>query len=190
MRAALYSRVSKDEGNVARQVDETRAFAKARGWKIVAEESDKASGAKEDRAGLARVMKLARARKCDVIVVQALDRFARSIKHFVRDYRGTGSSRRRVRLHVARFRPRPRPMGRFAVTMMAAVAELERNMIRERILSGLAKARRDGKRLGRPVAGVSPLKLRKLVDRKTPVRAIARELGISRTAVVHAIESL
>lgn len=189
MRAALYSRVSKDEGNVARQVDETRAFAKARGWKIVAEESDKASGAKEDRAGLTRVLKLARARKCDVIVVQALDRFARSIKHFVltiAELEALGVAF----VSTSQGFDLTTPMGRFAVTMMAAVAELERNMIRERILSGLAKARRDGKRLGKPVAGVSPLKLRKLVDRKTPVRAIARELGISRTAVVHAIESL
>ena len=81
MRAAVYTRVSKEEGDLGRQQDETRAFAKARGWQVVAEESDKMSGATDKRPGLDRVMKMARARKCDVIVVQALDRFARSENH-------------------------------------------------------------------------------------------------------------
>ncbi len=74
MKAAIYTRVSTGEQNVQRQVDEARSFVTARKWSVVAEESDKLSGANDRQPGLERVMKLARARKCDVIVVQAVER--------------------------------------------------------------------------------------------------------------------
>lgn len=189
MRAAIYTRVSKEEGDLGRQQDETRAFAKARGWSVVAEESDKMSGASDKRPGLERVMKMARARKCDVIVVQALDRFARSIRHFVvsvAELEALGVAF----VSTSQGFDMTTPMGKFTMTIFAAVAELERAMIRERIMSGLAKARREGKRLGRRPLMLSPLALRKYTAKKMPVRAIARKLGVSRTAVLTALKAL
>jgi DNA invertase Pin-like site-specific DNA recombinase len=143
MNAALYSRVSTTDQNAKRQVDEMRAFVKARKWTVVAAETDAMSGAKDKRPGLDRVMALARARKCDVIVVQALDRFARSIRHFVvtiAELEALGVAF----VSTSQGFDMTTPQGKFAVTILAAVAELEREMIRERVRSGIPALPKQG----------------------------------------------
>jgi len=186
-RAALYSRVSTTDQNAKRQVDEMRQFVEARGWRVVAEETDAMSGAKDKRPGLDRVMAMARARKCDVIVVQALDRFTRSIRHFVvtiAELEALGVAF----VSTSQGFDSTTPMGKFAMTILASVAELERAMIRERILSGMAKARRDGKRVGRAPKVVELAKLRKLVAANTSIWEMSRQLKCSRTAVRFALK--
>jgi putative DNA-invertase from lambdoid prophage Rac len=189
LRAALYSRVSTTDQNAKRQVDEMRAFVKARKWTVAAEETDAMSGSKDRRPGLDRVMKMARARKCDVIVVQALDRFARSIRHFVltvAELEALGVAF----VSTSQGFDMTTPMGKFAMTILASVAELEREMIRERVRSGMARAKREGKRIGRPVTAISPLKLRRLRDAKTSIWGMSRHFKVSRTAIRTALKSL
>lgn len=181
-RAALYSRVSTTDQNAKRQMDEMRAFVAARKWTVVATETDAMSGAKDRRPGLDRVMAMARARKCDVIVVQALDRFARSIRHFVvtiAELEAVGVAF----VSTSQGFDMTTPMGKFAMTILASVAELEREMIRERVRSGMARARREGKQIGRAPKVVELAKLRKLVAAKASIWEMSRELGVSRTAI-------
>jgi len=82
------------------------------------------------------------------------------------------------------------PTGRLQAHMLSAFAEFERSLIRERILSGLAKAKRAGKRLGRkPAVTVDPARLRRLVQAKTSLWEMSRQLDCSRTAVRTALKA-
>lgn len=190
MKAAIYTRVSDPrKQDVARQTDEARAFCVARDWTVVVEETDGMSGAKDNRPGLERIMKLARGRKIDVIVVQAVDRFGRSMKHFVTtiaELEALGVAF----VSTSQGFDMTTPMGKFAVSILALVAELERSFLIERVRSGIERARRQGKQIGRPRVQVPPLKLRKLIAAGTSQWEMSRQLGCSRTAVLHAIERL
>lgn len=180
MRAALYARVSTKDQNLKRQTDEMRAFAKARGWEVVVEETDKLSGTKDDRPGLARVMKLAKARKIDVVIVQSLDRFGRSVKHLVTtlaDLEALGVQF----VSVSQGFDTTTPTGRLQMQMLAAFAEFERTLLVERVLSGLARARREGKTLGRPQTAVDSARVKRLRKQGSSWTDIAEVLQVPRT---------
>jgi DNA invertase Pin-like site-specific DNA recombinase len=191
MRAAIYTRVSDPKKQDAgRQTDESRQFCAARKWTVVVEESDGMSGAKDKRPGLERVMKLARGRKIDVVVVQAVDRFGRSMRHFVNtiaelDALGVAF------VSTSQGFDMTTPMGKYIVSSLALVAELERSFLVERIRSGLARARREGKQIGRqPRVPVDVAKLRRLTKAGASLWERSRQLGVSRNAVRTALKSL
>jgi len=186
---ALYSRVSTTEQETQLQTDEIRAFVAARGWTVVAQETDNASGAKDKRPGLDRVMKLAKARKIDVVVVQSLDRFARSLKHLVTALDELHELRVQF-VSTSEGFDLTTASGRAMYGMIGVMAEFERAMIRERVTTGLAKARREGKTLGRPGVKPDAKKLEHLVQARVSERAMAKALGCSRTAVRTAIRAL
>lgn len=190
MRAAIYTRVSDPKKQDARrQADEAREFCKRRGWTVAVVETDGMSGARDKRPGLERVMRLARGRKIDVIVVQAVDRFGRSMKHFVNaiaELEALGVAF----VSTSQDFDMTTPMGKFAVSAMALVAELERSFLIERIKSGLERARREGKQIGRvPRVPVDMAKLRRMVG-KTSLWEMSRRLGVSRNAVRTALAKI
>src|SRR5215471_16944520 len=150
-RAALYMRVStKGHGQTTEtQAVALRDYAAHRGFEIVQEYRDEGvSGAKDRRPALDRLMKDARARKFDVVVVARFDRFARSVSHLLRaleEFNHLGIDF----VSLSEAVDTATPMGKMIFTVLGAVAELERNIIKERIHAGLHRARREGKQLGR-----------------------------------------
>src|SRR5215207_8537926 len=160
-RAALYMRVS-TKGHS--QTTETQALALReyvghRGFEIVHEYRDEGiSGSKDSRPALDRLMKDARARKFDVVIVARFDRFARSVSHLLRaleefSYLGVDFVSLSESVDTAT------PMGKMIFTVLGAVAELERNLIKERVQMGISRARKQGKQFGRPRVEIDPLQV-------------------------------
>jgi DNA invertase Pin-like site-specific DNA recombinase len=147
-KCALYARVSTVEQRVQSQVYDLRQLAQQRGFEVVAEYIDEGiSGTKARRPGLDALMTDARKRKFSVVLVAAFDRMARSTKHFLQvidefDSLGIEFVSRRENVDTSG------PMGRLFLTLIGSIAELESELIRERIRAGMRRRRLEGYRLG------------------------------------------
>jgi DNA invertase Pin-like site-specific DNA recombinase len=187
MRCVIYGRVSTSDQSTAMQVSALREYITRRGWEPAAEYIDEGiSGSRERRPALNRLMADARRRSFDAVAVFRFDRFARSVSHLARaldEFRALGIAF--VSLHEAI--DTSTPMGRAMFHIAGAFAELEREIIRERVKAGLANAKRRGRRLGRPRAVVDLWKLRQAIAHGLSARAIARDLGVSPTTVLGAL---
>jgi DNA invertase Pin-like site-specific DNA recombinase len=178
-RAAIYARVSTHNGqNPEMQLDELRAYCKRRGWDVAGEFVDKGiSGAKEHRPALDRMLSLCRKRSMDAVVVYRYDRFARSLRQLVNaleEFRALDVDF--VSLHEGV--DTSTPNGRLVFGIFASIAEFERELIRDRVRSGLAAARSKGKRLGRPRVAVDIAKIKCLRAEGASWPTIAEKLGI------------
>src|SRR3989441_3530925 len=178
-RVACYLRVSTNEQTVENQRNDLRAYCTARGWDNVTEYSDSGiSGTRERRPGLDRLLSDVNARRLDVVVVAAFDRFGRSVRHLVE----TLELFRHLDVEFISLREQidtGSPLGQAVFTIIAAIAQLERSLIVERVKAGLRRARAEGKRLGRPRLKVDERELRIVVNQKLPVRAASKLLGVS-----------
>jgi DNA invertase Pin-like site-specific DNA recombinase len=184
-RAALYTRVSTLDQHPETQLLDLRQMAAQRGYEIVAEFTDKISGAKAKRPGLDQMMSAARRGRFDVVLVWASDRIARSVKHFL----DVLDELNRIGVEYASFREQidtGGPLGRAIVVIIGAIAELERSLVVERVRAGMRRARLDGQHIGR-----RPLELDRaaiLRDRQhgQSLGQIAKAHNISR-ATVHRV---
>src|SRR2546425_8292206 len=177
-RVACYLRVSTSEQTVENQRNDLRAYCAARGWDNVTEYSDTASGTRERRLGLDHLLTDVKARRVDVVVVAAFDRFGRSVRHLVE----TLELFRHLDVEFISLREQidtGSPLGQAIFTIIAAIAQLERSLIVERVKAGLRRARSEGKKLGRPRLTVDERQLRIVVNQKLPVRAASKLLGVS-----------
>lgn len=191
LRAAIYARVSTNNGqNPEMQLEELRTFCAGRGWQIVGEYVDKGvSGAKEHRPDLHRLLTTCRRRAVDVVVVYRYDRFARSLRQLINaleEFRALGIEF--VSLHEGI--DTSTPNGRLIFGIFASIAEFERELIRDRVRSGIAAARAHGKRLGRPRVFVSATKIATLRDRGLSWSEITAETGISKGTAQRALATL
>ena len=187
-RAALYMRVStKGHGQTTEtQAVALREYAAHRGFEIVEEYRDEGiSGSKDSRPALDHLMKDARARKFDVVIVARFDRFARSVSHLLRALEEFGHLGVDF-VSLSESIDTSTPMGKMIFTVLGAVAELERNLIKERVHMGISKARKEGKQLGRPKRIFDREKARTLLQTMS-VREAARQLGVSRGVVERAL---
>jgi DNA invertase Pin-like site-specific DNA recombinase len=184
-RIGLYARVStKQHGqNPETQLMPLRDFAAARGFVIVEEYVDVGiSGAKASRPQLDRMMADARKRRFDGICVARFDRFARSVKHLVtalEEFNALGVDFISLNESI----DTSTPMGKMVFTILGAVAELERSLIRERVQAGVDRARRQGKRLGRPKRIVDRDKVCALYAQHRSVRKVAQLTGVGKDKV-------
>jgi DNA invertase Pin-like site-specific DNA recombinase len=147
-RAALYLRVSTLDQHPETQIYDLRQMADQRGWQIVEEYTDRVSGAKARRPGLDRLMSDARHGRFDVVLVWASDRLARSVKHFLEVL----DELSRINVEFLSFRENldtGGPLGRAFIVIISAIAELERNLIIERVRAGMRRARLEGRHIGR-----------------------------------------
>ncbi len=177
-RVGCYLRVSTSEQTVENQRNDLRAYCAARGWNNVIEYSDTASGTRERRPGLDHLMSEVKSRRVDVVVVAAFDRLGRSVRHLVE----TLELLRHLDVEFISLREQidtGSPLGQAVFTIIAAIAQLERSLIVERVRAGLRRARAEGKRLGRPRLKVDERQLRIVASQKLPVRAAAKALGVS-----------
>ena len=183
-RAALYMRIStKGHGQTTdTQALALRDYAANRGFEIIEEYRDEGiSGSKDSRPALDRLMKDSRARKFDVVIVARFDRFARSVSHLLRaleEFSHLGIDF----VSLSESIDTSTPMGKMIFTVLGAVAELERNLIKERVHMGISRARKQGKRLGRPKRIFDREKACEMLQLMS-VREIARQLGVSRGVV-------
>jgi DNA invertase Pin-like site-specific DNA recombinase len=147
-RAAFYLRVSTVDQHPETQLLDLRQMAAQRGYEIVHEYTDRISGAKARRPGLDDLMRDARRGLFDVVLVWASDRIARSTKHFLEVL----DELNRLKIEYVSFRENidtGGPLGRAIVVIIGAIAELERNLIIERVRAGMRRARLEGQHIGR-----------------------------------------
>jgi DNA invertase Pin-like site-specific DNA recombinase len=181
MRVAIYARVSTTNHgqNVSMQTRELREYCQRRAWEIEGEYVDAGvSGAKERRPQLDALLIACRKRCVDAVVVYRYDRFARSLRQLVNaleEFRSLGIEF--ISLHEGV--DTSTPNGRLVFGIFASIAEFERELIRDRVKSGIAAARSKGKRLGRPMVRVDAARIAALRDSGATWRTITRELGIS-----------
>lgn len=158
MKTALYHRVSKLDQDLTLARDELRAVATARGLEVTLDVEETGSGARNDRPGLARVLDAARRGQVRAVVVWKLDRFGRSaldVLTNIRTLRDAGC-RFIVTSQGLDVRPDGEAVSSLLLSILAGVAEFERELIVERTRLGVEKARRAGKRIGRPISASAP----------------------------------
>ncbi len=185
-RAAIYARVSTDGQSTENQLRELRTVAERAGWVIVHEYVDNGvSGAKgrDQRPQYDALCKAATRRECDVIMAWSVDRLGRSLQHlvsFLDEIHATGVD---LYLHVQGI-DTTTPAGKAMFQMCGVFAEFERAMIQERVKAGLARARANGKVLGRPRVPASVERSIMKARRKgTGIRKIARQLNVGVSVV-------
>jgi len=188
-KVALYARVSTINQNTDSQLVDLRKYADQRAFDIVEEYVDEGiSGTRDSRPALNRLMADAKRRKFDVIAVWRFDRFARSTKHLVtalEEFRHLGISFVSYQENL----DLGSPMGEAMFTIIAAISKLERDIIAERVKSGLRRAKSQGTRLGRPRASVDVDRVVTLQGEGLSIRSIAAELGVSRGAVERCLKN-
>jgi DNA invertase Pin-like site-specific DNA recombinase len=180
---ALYARVSTTGQAAENQLLVLRAFATARGWAVTEFVDSGQSGTKERRPALDAMLAAIRARKVDVLACVKLDRLARSVHHLVgmvREFEALG-----VDLVVLdQAIDTTTPSGRLLFHVLASVAEFERDLIRDRVMAGLKRARSQGKRLGPPRVEVDLPRAQALLAEGQSLRAVSKTMGI-KLATLH-----
>lgn len=149
MKAAIYARVSTFDQEPENQLEELRRYATARGWEVKEYVDHGVSGAKERRPALDTMLADAKRRRFDVMVCWRLDRLGRNLKHLITlldDVQALGIAF----VSLAEGIDATTPAGRLQLHILGAIAEFERGRIQERVMAGLARAKAQGKRLGRP----------------------------------------
>jgi DNA invertase Pin-like site-specific DNA recombinase len=190
MQVALYARVSThDQQTLPMQLKAMRDYAKKRGWKIKHEIQEIGSGAKT-RPKREELLKEARRRQVDAIIVWRLDRWGRSVSDLIgtiRELTDTGVGF----VSLTEAFDLTTPAGKALSGMLAVFAEFERDILRERVKAGIAHSRSQGKAHGRPAtASLKTDQIMKLKKKGMNNSEIARKLRIGRTSVIRALNTL
>ena len=187
MRAVIYSRVSTLKQSTENQTLELREVCKRNNWSVVREIADNGiSGSKgrSDRAGFDELHKMISRKEADIVVVWSIDRLGRSITDLVAFMAELEAKKMDFYSHIQAIDSRT-AAGRLSFAIFGAIAEFERCIIRERVMAGLARAKSEGKKLGRPTnvnvnTGVAVKLLR---EKGASIHSIAKQLriGVSTT---------
>ncbi len=182
-RIAVYARVSTTDQSTGSQLLDLRKYVSDRGWQIYREFVDEGiSGTKDSRPALDQLMDDARKRRFDVVFVWRFDRFARSTRHLINaleEFKNLGIDFVSYQENI----DTSSPLGSAIFTIISAVAQLERDIIAERVKAGLRRAKENGKKLGRPRTSIDGEKVHRLRSQGLSHRAIAAQLGISHSTV-------
>ena len=183
MRVGLYFRVSTTDQDPESQGREVRAFVEARGWEVAETYQDLGvSGARASRPALDRLLKDAWHGRFQAVVVWDLSRMARSTLHALQLLQQFEQVRVRL-IAVKQTFDTDTPLGKAFFTLAAMFAELERSILIERVRAGMARARAEGKRIGRPVRRIDNEKLLRLRAQGHSIRRIARELAVPSSTI-------
>jgi DNA invertase Pin-like site-specific DNA recombinase len=187
-RATLYCRVSTADQSCARQQRDLTAFAARAGYEVVGTFKETGSGVKLDRVERRKVMALAQARLIDAVLVTELSRWGRSTTDLLATLKELEARRVSVIALNGMAFDLTTPHGRMIATVLAGIAEFERELIQERIRSGIVAAKARGKRLGRqpgqrPKSDRLAPKVLALIAQGRSYRLVGREVGLSKNTV-------
>lgn len=180
-RVAIYARVSTLEKgqDPETQLLQLREFVRRRGFEIIGEFVDYASGKTEQREQYKAMLGLVRKRQIEVVLVWRYDRFARSTQALVNalnEFRSLGVDFISYQENI----DTTTPQGELIFSIMASLAQFESALISERVKAGMARAKAQGKRISRPrLNGNLQQKIKKLYEDKTSIKQISKQLGIS-----------
>ncbi|VGO17076.1 DNA-invertase hin [Pontiella desulfatans] len=188
---AIYARTSTSDGkqNVETQLSLLRQYCSQRGFEIHKEYVDQMSGSSDKRPEYLALLADAKKRHFSAVIVYRFDRFARSTKMLIEgleefDHLGIDFISYSENIDTSS------PMGKCMFQIISAFAELEKSVIRERVMSGLDRARKEGKTLGRPRVGFDVSKALKLREEGLGVRRIAKQLGVSYGTVYRTLKDI
>ena len=194
MRAALYARVSTADQHNAIQIRELTDYVERRGWELAGVYQDTISGAKANRPGLDLLMADARQRRFDAVLVWKLDRFGRSLVHCVSGIQELSSlDIRFIATSQGVDTDESNPASKLLLHILAAVAQFERELIRERVSAGIrnakAKGTKSGKAIGRPRRVFDRGEILRLRQDGHSLAQIARRMNVGVGTVARALES-
>ncbi len=186
-RVAIYARVSTGDQSCDRQIAELGDYAARAGYEVVGVFKETGTGARSDRTERNQVISLARKRQIDLVLVSELSRWGRStpdLRSTVQDLANRGVALRALNgpdfdITTAQ--------GKLLLNLLASISEFERDLLRERIKSGMAHARSKGTKTGRAIGRPSfdrSVAVQRLLSQGMSVRGVAAELGISKTTVM------
>jgi DNA invertase Pin-like site-specific DNA recombinase len=184
MRAAIYARVSTLDQEPENQLAELRQYVEARGWNAVEYVDHGVSGAKDSRPALDAMLRDAKRRRVDVVLVWRLDRLGRNLKHLI-SLLDDLQALKVAFVSLNEGIDATTPAGRLQLHILGALAEFERGRIQERVRAGLARAKAQGRRLGRPRATAAPDGL----PAGLTVRAAAAAWGVSKSTAARRINA-
>ena len=186
-RVGLYARVSTLDQSTESQLLDLRRYVSDRGWEIFREYVDEGiSGTKDSRPALNELMNDAKKRRFDVVLVWRFDRFARSTKHLIlalEEFKNLGIDFISYQENI----DTSSPLGAAIFTIISAVAQLERDIISERVKAGLRRARENGKRIGRPRCDLDLDTIKELRKEGMTLAAIAQRFNSSAPTVYRAL---
>ncbi|MCU0731964.1 MAG: recombinase family protein [Hyphomonas sp.] len=188
-RAALYARVSTSDQSCERQLHDLTAFAERGGYEVVGIFKEIASGTVASRAARNQIIDLAQTRKIDAVLVTELSRWGRSTQDLLDTLHRLAGWKVSVIAMSGMTFELDTPHGRMMATLLSGIAQFERDLLSERVKSGLAAARARGKKLGRqpgqrPTADKVANKVIAAVEEGRSYRWIARDLAISKNTVL------
>jgi putative DNA-invertase from lambdoid prophage Rac len=192
-KAAVYCRVSTSDQSCERQERDLLAYAARAGYKIVGVWKETASGVKLDRAERKKVMALAQARKIDAILVTELSRWGRSTIDLVHTLQALQAWNVSLIAQTGLQFDLATPQGKMMASVMAALAEFERELIQERIRSGIAAAKACGRTFGRrhgqrPKSEKLAPQVLQMIEEGLSYRAIAKRLNMSKNTVMEIVK--
>ena len=191
MKVAIYTRVSTQDQRVDMQISDLRRFCVQRGFEIFREYTDEGiSGTKEKRPSLDELMADAQKRKFDAVLCWRFDRFARSTKHLINaleEFKHLGIDFISFQENI----DTSSPLGKAIFTIVSAIAELERNIIVERVRAGIRRAKEKGKALGRPKRlNLDEKELIRLKEQGLSLREIASKVNVCPATVYKTLSKL
>jgi putative DNA-invertase from lambdoid prophage Rac len=180
---ALYARVSThDQQTLPMQLSAMRAYARRKGWPVTVKIEEIGSGA-ASRPRREELLRAARRKEIDTIIVWRLDRWGRSLVDLVTTLQELAALKVGF-VSLSEALDLTTPSGRAFAGMLAVFAEFERDILRDRVKAGIAQARKDGRPHGRPTTvGKKVNEMKRLAKKGLSHSAIARELGVGRTSV-------
>ncbi len=187
-KVAIYCRVSTTDQSCSRQERDLRAYAQKAGYEVVGVWKETASGSKNNRVERKKVMSLAQSREIDGVLVTELTRWGRSTIDLITTLQDLAHWEVSVIATTGLQFDLTTPQGKLIASVMASLAEFERDLVRERVRSGLAEAKAKGKKLGRkPGQRVKADKyapqVLQMVSEGNSYRQIAQKLHLSKTTV-------
>ena len=195
MRAVIYARVSTKDQDCRRQIEDLKRFAERAGYEVIATLEEKASGVKNDRAERAKIIRMAQARLIDVVLVTELSRWGRSTQDLIATLQDLKA--RSVSLVAASGMQMDlsTPSGKLMATLLAGIAEFERELIQERVRSGIQSAKARGKKIGRQAgdnykSGKKEIRIEELHRAGKSIREIAALTGLGKSTVADTIKRL
>jgi putative DNA-invertase from lambdoid prophage Rac len=186
IRVAIYARVSTKDQNCDRQIADLQNYAQLANYQVVATHTEKASGTKNDRQQRKNVINLARARRIDAVLVTELSRWGRSTIDLMHTLNELATYNVSLIAQTGMTFDLSTPHGKLIAQILSSMAEFEKDLICERVRSGIASAKAKGKIFGRPTGGKianSCDRINELRAQNMSVRAIAIEVGLSKSAI-------